>query len=182
MKDVKRSFQSLKNNAQGHFFEQQIERACNHYKEKGIANIHKTPEPFRVIKKADGGRFQGQFLKKAEPDFKGVLVGGQMIVFECKFTSKERISKNVLSENQEKELKRNQELGAIAAICICFAEGMIERYFFIPYQVWNNIDKIIGKKTIGIKDIKQFEVNFSGSKGILFLENLITIPNLFIKE
>lgn len=182
MKDIKRSFQSLKNNAQGHFFEQQIERACNHYKEKGIANIHKTPEPFRVIKKLPAGRFQGQFLKKAEPDFKGVLQGGQMIVFECKFTSKERISKNVLSENQENELQRNQKLGAIAAICICFAEGMIERYFFIPYQVWNNIDKIIGKKTIGIKDIKHFEVNFSGSKGILFLENLITIPNLFIKE
>lgn len=182
MINATRSYQNLKNNAQGHFFEQQIERACNHYRETGIANIHKTPEPFRVIKKLPAGRFQGQFLKKAEPDFKGVLQGGQMIVFECKFTSKERISKNVLSENQENELQRNQKLGAIAAICICFAEGMIERYFFIPYQVWNNIDKIIGKKTIGIKDMKQFEVNFSGSKGILFLENLITIPNLFIKE
>lgn len=182
MINATRSYQSLKNNAQGHFFEQQIERACNHYRETGIANIHKTPEPFRVIKKLPAGRFQGQFLKKAEPDFKGVLQGGQMIVFECKFTSKERISKNVLSENQENELQRNQKLGAIVAICICFAEGMIERYFFIPYQVWNNIDKIIDKKTIGIKDIKQFEVNFSGSKGILFLENLITIPNLFIKE
>lgn len=51
MTDEKRSFQSLKNNAQGQFFEQQIERACNYYREKNIANIHKTPEPFRVIKK-----------------------------------------------------------------------------------------------------------------------------------
>lgn len=88
MVDLKRSFQSLKNNAQGHFFEQQIERACNYYMETGIANIHKTPEPFRVIKKLPAGRFQGQFLKKAEPDFKGVLSNGQAIVFECKFTNK----------------------------------------------------------------------------------------------
>lgn len=173
MKDVKRSFQSLKNNAQGHFFEQQIERACNHYRETGIANIHKTPEPFRVIKKLLAGRFQGQFLKKAEPDFKGVLQGGQMIVFECKFTSKERISKNVLSENQENELQRNQKLGAITAVCICFAEGLIERYFFIPYLAWYKMKVAIGKKSVSIKDIQQFEVQFDGRNGILFLDNIL---------
>lgn len=34
MIDEKRSFQSLKSNAQGHFFEKEIERACNYYREK----------------------------------------------------------------------------------------------------------------------------------------------------
>lgn len=172
MKDVKRSFKSLKNNAQGHFFEQQIERACNHYRETGIANIHKTPEPFRVLKKAEGGKFQGQFLKKAEPDFKGVLNGGQMIVFECKFTSKERISKNVLSENQENELQRNQKLGAIAAICICFAEGLTERYFFVPFEIWLNMEKHFGKKSVTADDLKSFEVFYKHSIGIDFLKNI----------
>ena len=173
MINEKRSFQSLKNNARGHFFEQQIERACNYYREKGIANIHKTPEPFRVIKKLSAGRFQGQFLKKAEPDFKGVLSNGQAIVFECKFTTKDKISKSVLSENQEVELEKNYKLGAIVGVCICFAEGLIERYFFIPYLAWYKMEVAIGKKSVSIKDIQQFEVQFDGRNGILFLDNIL---------
>lgn len=156
MINEKRSYQSLKNNAQGHFFEQQIERACNYYREKNIANIHKVPEPFRVLKKLPAGRFQGQFLKKAEPDFK-----------------KDKISKSVLSENQEVELERNYKLGAITAVCICFAEGIIERYFFIPYLAWYKMKVAIGKKSVSIKDIQQFEVQFDGRNGILFLDNIL---------
>lgn len=173
MKDVKRSFQSLKNNAQGHFFEQQIERACNHYREKGIANIHKTPEPFRVIKKLPAGRFQGQFIKKAEPDFKGVRKDGQAIVFECKFTTKDKISKSVLSKNQEVELERNYNLGAETFICVCFAEGVTERYFFIPFKLWLNMERHFGKKSIKASDLKMFEIYYNHSIGISFLENIL---------
>ena len=36
MIDEKKKFQSLKNNAQGRFFEAQIERACNYYREKTL--------------------------------------------------------------------------------------------------------------------------------------------------
>lgn len=131
MIDEKKKFQSLKNNAQGRFFEEQIERACNYYREKNIANIHKVPEPFRVLKKLPAGKFSGQFLRKAEPDFKGCLLNGQCIVFECKYTSQSKIQRSILSENQNAELERNNNLNCITAVCICFAEGLIERYFFV---------------------------------------------------
>lgn len=175
MTDEKRSFQSLKNNAQGQFFEQQIERACNYYREKGIANIHKTPEPFRVLKKLSDGKFQGQFIRKAEPDFKGVFKTGQAIVFECKYTSKDKIQKSVLSENQDIELNRNHNFKSITAVCVCFAEGLTERYFFVPFEIWVNMEKHFGKKSVTANDLKMFEVYYRHSKGIVFLENILKL-------
>lgn len=86
---------------------------------------------------------------------------------------RDKISKSVLSENQEVELERNYKLGAIVGVCICFAEGLIERYFFIPYLAWNKMEVAIGKKSVSIKDIQQFEVQFDGRNGILFLDNIL---------
>lgn len=175
MKDEKKKFQSLKNNAQGHFFEQQIERACNFYREKNIANIHKTPEPFRVLKKLPAGKFTGQFLRKAEPDFKGCFMNGQCIVFECKYTSQNKIQRSILSENQNAELERNYNLKCITAVCICFAEGLTERYFFVPFEVWLNMEKHFGKKSVTAEDLKNFEIYYKYSKGIDFLENILKL-------
>lgn len=172
MKDVKRSFQSLKNNAQGHFFEKEIERACNYYREKNIANIHKTPEPFRVIKKLPAGKFTGQFLRKAEPDFKGCLLNGQCIVFECKFTSQNKIQRSILSENQNAELERNNNLNCITAVCICFAEGLQERYFFVPFEIWKDMEKYFGKNSVVAEDLKEFEVFYRYSRGVDFLQHI----------
>lgn len=36
MTNDEKKFKSLKNNAQGHFFEKEIERACNYYREKTL--------------------------------------------------------------------------------------------------------------------------------------------------
>lgn len=170
MTNDEKKFKSLKNNAQGHFFEKEVERACNYYREKNIANIHKVPEPFRVIKKLPGGKFQGQFLRKAEPDFKGCLLNGQCIVFECKYTSQDKIQRSILSENQNAELERNNNLKCITAVCICFAEGEI--YFFVPFDVWLNMEKYFGKKSVTAEDLKCFEVFYKHSIGIDFLKNI----------
>lgn len=172
MIDEKKKFQSLKNNAQGRFFEAQIERACNYYREKNIANIHKVLEPFRVLKKLPAGKFTGQFLRKAEPDFKGCLLDGQCIVFECKYTSQNKIQRSILSENQNAELERNNNLNCITAVCICFAEGLTDRYFFVPFDVWLNMEKYFGKKSVTAEDLKKFEIYYKHSIGIDFLRNI----------
>lgn len=172
MTDEKRSFQSLKNNAQGHFFEKEIERACNYYREKNIANIHKVPEPFRVLKKLPAGKFTGQFLRKAEPDFKGVFKTGQSIVFECKYTSQNKIQRSILSENQNAELERNNNLNCITAVCICFAEGLQERYFFVPFEIWKDMEKYFGKNSVVAEDLKEFEVFYRYSRGVDFLQHI----------
>lgn len=172
MNNDEKKFKSLKNNAQGHFFEKEVERACNYYREKNIANIHKVPEPFRVLKKLPAGKFTGQFLRKAEPDFKGCFMNGQCIVFECKYTSQSKIQRSILSENQNAELERNHNLKCITAICICFAEGLTERYFFVPFEIWLNMEKHFGKKSVTADDLKSFEIFYKHSIGIDFLKNI----------
>lgn len=173
MKDEKRSFMSLKNNARGKFFEKAIEMACDYYREQEIANIHKVPEPYRVIKKFENGEFKGQFLKKAEPDFKGCLRNGQQIVFECKSTTKERIIKSILSENQKKELYINHKLKCITSVCICFEDELIERYFFVPFFIWEDMEKYYKKKSLTKDDLHMFEVYYKPNIGIHFLENIL---------
>lgn len=48
MKETK-SQTSKQNNAQGKLFEKMILTGCAEYRQKGIAEIEKTPEPFSVV-------------------------------------------------------------------------------------------------------------------------------------
>ena len=43
-----RSWQAMRNNAQGHFFEGYINAACGYYRDKGVAIVEKIPEPFKT--------------------------------------------------------------------------------------------------------------------------------------
>ena len=60
------SYQGAVSRAQGAKFEQAIAGACDLYREKGMADIEKTPEPMRPIKRLEGGRFVAM-LRKAGP-------------------------------------------------------------------------------------------------------------------
>lgn len=44
------NWRNRQSNDQGRLFENLIDQACLYYKNKGIAMIEKTPEPFRVKK------------------------------------------------------------------------------------------------------------------------------------
>lgn len=44
----------MRNNAQGHIFEDAVKKGCRIYQRDGRAIIDKTPEPFRVLKKEPG--------------------------------------------------------------------------------------------------------------------------------
>ena len=69
-------------------------------RKKGISVIEKTPEPMRVLKPYD--RKRGQFIccfaKQAQPDFKGILMDATMVLFDAKHTDKERIMRDVVTE------------------------------------------------------------------------------------
>lgn len=47
---------SMSNN-RGHDFEEAIRQACLLYANQGRAKVEKTPEPFRVLEKREGGIF-----------------------------------------------------------------------------------------------------------------------------
>ena len=90
-----RAVQGAASNARGRDFEDYLDRACQLYRNIGIANIEKTPEPFKCLKKNKGGRAIVQFIHHAQPDYKGVLLNGQAIIFEAKCTTKDKIQQSV---------------------------------------------------------------------------------------
>lgn len=162
-----RSYKSRVNNAQGQIIEKEIERACLYYKVEGVAEIEKTPEPFSVTEKKEKGCFIGRFGgKKAQPDFKGTLLGGLSIVFEVKSTKENAIKESALTKNQSELLERHYKLGAIAFVCVVIGQ----RYFTIPWSKWRDMKKIYGRKHIKAEEITEFEVKYS--HGIMFLDAL----------
>lgn len=105
--------------AVGQQFENLIERSCVYYSNKGIAHIHKTPEPFRMLRR-QGNHVVGFYEKKAQPDFSGTLADGQSIVMEAKHTSSTNVPFDSISYNQELELNRHEELGAKCSVIVTF--------------------------------------------------------------
>lgn len=105
---LKQQYKNRLNNAQGQHFEREILAGCRMYESHGIATIDKTPEPFRVTSKNHRtGEFTGRFSKHAQPDFQGTLYGGRSIMFEAKRTSKDRITRNVLTDTQMDVLEKH---------------------------------------------------------------------------
>lgn len=161
-----RRYISMVNNAQGHLFEDCIKAGCNDYYSKGIALIDKTPEPFRVTKKYPNGTFSGRFTALAQPDFQGTLKGGRSICFEAKYTSTDRIKRNVLSDNQMEVLEKHLQLGAIAAVCV----NIQDKYFFIPWEIWRDMKAHYGRQYVTAEDIELYRVGFRGY--VMFLDYL----------
>lgn len=151
---LNRQYQGRVNNAQGQLFEGRILATCEFYRRIGWADIHKTPEPFRCLKKTTSGRFTGQFIAKAQPDFCGTLNNGQAIVFEAKFTRNGRINKNVLTDKQSETLRQADKMKAKAFVCA----GIQDKVFLVPYCIWEKMKLIYGRQYLKPEDITYFEV------------------------
>lgn len=157
-------YRNIQSNGFGKNFERFVEMGCHFYKRKGLADISKIDESFRVIKLKQAGRFEGQFTRNANPDFEGTLSGGMSICFECKYTSKETIRQSVITKYQAEVLDRKYMLGGVVGV-LC---GIQERYFLVPWKVWRGMDEIFGKKSVSADDLKEYEVYFNN--GIRFLD------------
>lgn len=157
-------YQNKLNNAQGHFFESAIKAACVLYSERGRADIDKIPEPFRVLEKSRDGIFKGRFTAHAQPDFQGTLDGGKSIVFEAKYTTTDRMKRDILTQEQQDALERHAQRGAIAAVCV----GIGNDFFFVPWEIWRDMKAHFGRKYITAIDLAQWQVRFNGS--VLFLD------------
>ena len=165
--DQAKAWQRYKNrqsNGFGKNFEKAVLMACDYYRSKHFADISKVDESFRVIRLMKNGRFEGQFTRNANPDFEGTLHGGKSICFECKYTSKERIQQSVVTKFQREVLDRKYLLGGkVGVVC-----GIQERYFFVPWRVWLDMQLIYGKKSVSADDLEKYEVPFRN--GVMFLD------------
>lgn len=163
-KKAKQQWRNKVNNAQGHIFEQCIKTACLIYAELGRAQVEKIPEPFMVTNKGAGGIFSGRFTALAQPDFQGTMAGGQSVVFEAKYTTTDRLRREVLTKEQMDALDRHWKMGASAAVCA----GIQDQYFFVPWKVWDRMKERFGRKYVTARDLEPYRVKFNGA--VMFLD------------
>ena len=165
---LRQQYQNRRNNAQGQYFEKEIVAGCKMYERYGVAVIDKTPEPFRVTSKNHRtGEFTGRFSTHAQPDFQGTLQGGRSIMFEAKRTSKDRITRNVLTDTQMDVLEKHEKLGAVCGVCVCIGDD----FFFIPWHTWRDMKEMYGRQYLKADDIEEYKVRFDGA--VHFLDNIM---------
>lgn len=162
--DIEQAQRNRVSSARGWAFENLLMKGCNSYIQKGMAIIHKVNEPYKVLKKTSGNRFNGVFTGRAEPDFKGVLFGGRAIAFEAKSTQKSRIQRNVLTDTQMAWLREQNKFGAVTFVAV----NIQDKFYSVPFDVWDDMKLIFGKKFLMPEDINDYEVIYDGA--VRFLE------------
>ena len=169
-KSEKRAIKNRKSRANGRNFEEEIERGCSFYSENGAALITKVPENRKVVGRT-GGRSSMMLCvndKKSQPDFVGTMSGGKSIVFEAKHTDKGRIEYNRVTDYQREMLQKHYQFGAECFVLVGFTSeieaggekfassfdfnGETEAVFMIPWNVWENMQKLVGHKFFTLND------------------------------
>ena len=118
----------------------------------------------RSREKSRDGIFKGRFTARAQPDFQGTLAGGRSIVFEAKYTTTDRMKRDVLTKEQQDALERHAARGALAAVCA----GIGDKFFFVPWQMWRDMKQLYGRKYVTAADLEPLRVRFNGA--VLFLD------------
>lgn len=171
--DPARQLQGKMNRELGKNFEDTVDTICQLYEYNGLARIEKTPEPMKVLKYLDQGRFEAVFEKDAQPDFKGTVKGGRTVVFDAKFTESDRVRYQVLSDHQRETLQKYSELGAMAFILVGFANGKIYK---IDINEWTRMKQDFGRLYITqdeLDSLNNKEITNRNKNGIVDFLNLI---------
>ena len=153
--DPNRQYQGRRSKALGDIFETRIGHALDRYQQLGIACIQKTPEPFKVIQRLEGGRFLGYFEEKSQPDFKGVLCDGSTIIFEAKHTEQDRIHQSAVTKRQEEYFEAYQNLGARCYVMVSMG---LQSFYRIPWDVWKEMKQRFGHKYMTPEEMKEFRL------------------------
>lgn len=147
--------QGKTNRAEGKAFEDKLDKAFAYYKARGSAQIDKTPEPTKVIKRLDGGKFVAVIDRKAQPDYKGTLNGGRSVMYEAKYTSSDRITDSRVTEEQWNYLTMGAALGAFCYVLAGFSSGNVYK---VPWEIWAKMKDYFGRKYVTENDLKQYLV------------------------
>ena len=143
-----------KSRAAGELFEKMLENSCKYYSIHGDAEICKTPEPMKPIRKLSGGQFVAVFTKKAQPDYKGTLKGGKAVVFEAKHTDADRILRSAVTAEQEAQFNRHEQLGAECFVMVSFS---FQRFFKVPWWLFRDMKDHYCRKYLIPADLKEYE-------------------------
>lgn len=158
MSDIKAQMRGMQSNTAGKLFEEMLSASCHYYQEKGAAIIEKTPEPLRPLKPYGDRRF-GQyiacFIKKARPDYKGVLCDGSAVIFEAKHTDKDRILESAITEAQRNILDGFQQL---KAKCFVMVSMGFRSFYRVPWEVFSDMKWHYGRKYMTEKELEKYKL------------------------
>lgn len=108
---------------------------------------------FKVLKALDRNR--GQFIccftKQAQPDFKGILMDSTMILFDAKHTDKDKISRDVVTAEQQACFERYMKLGAM---CFLVVSLEFKEFYRVPWVVFRDMKKIYGHKYMNREELE----------------------------
>lgn len=159
-KHLKAVMTGRRNRAAGNEWEELIEASCRRYRLMGLAEIEKTPEPMKPIGRPNAkGQFLACYTRQAQPDYKGTCAGGRAVVFEAKHTDSARMSRDVISLEQERRLDRHEELGADCFVKVSFG---FQRFFKVPWPIFRDMKQHYGRKYITPEDLGEHEVRYIG--------------------
>lgn len=154
-KDPRRQLIGAVSKALGQQFERDINAAYDHYRRLGVASIEKTPEPFHMTGRENGGKVVGFYEKKAQPDYAGTLRGGRSVYMEAKFTGSNRMEQSRVSPGQTEYLDEKMRVGAFCYVLAGFSHGGA---YCIPWSVWRSMKEHYGRKYITENDITQYKI------------------------
>ena len=155
-------FIGAKNRAQGETLEAQILMACGFYKAKGLAHIDKTPEPMKILRPLEEGKFVACFEKKAQPDFQGTLSSGRAVMFEAKSTRTGKILQAAVSEEQDDYLDEHVKMNALCFVVVSYGDV----FAAVPWKDWKRMKEIFGHKYMTREESQRYRIKFNRN-GIL---------------
>lgn len=158
-KRYKRQIAGARARIAGDVFERQIEGSLRWHCDRGILKATKTPEPMKPIRPmGHAGQFLAHYEKKAQVDFCGTMRGGRSVRFEAKQTDSDRFERKRLTDEQMDDLRGHEKLGALCFVLLCFG---YDHFYRVPWQVWENMKEIYGRKYVTEKDVQQFRIPFT---------------------
>lgn len=168
-KDPRRQWQGAVSRAQGQHFERIIEAGCNYYRDAGLADIEKTPEPMTPTKDLGGGKFIAHYAKAAQADFKGTLRGGRSVNFEAKHTDSGRMEQSRVTDEQVEKLDNTARMGGVCFV-LCSFGGQL--FYRLPWTVWKDMKSHFGHKYITPEEAAPYRIRFGALGVLLFLEGM----------
>ena len=172
VQQYKAMLQGTVNRAQGAYFEQEIEAACDYYRAAGVAHIEKNAEPMKPIRALNRqkGTFEAIYTKRAQPDYKGTLNGGRAVCFEAKHTDADRIRQEAVQPHQADALDLHETMGALCFVLVSLGH----RYYRVPWNTWKGMQAACGHKYMDAQDLAPYEVRKTPrNRVILFLDGLM---------
>ncbi len=162
-----RSLRGAQNRKEGECFEGLIDAACDIYKSEHLADIEKTPEPMKILRRMEEGKFVACFKKSAQPDYKGTLMGGRSICFDAKATCTGKIPVSALTDEQIDSLTEHTHLGALTGVLLCFD---FHTFAWIPFDLFMRAKELNGHKHWTVGETEKYRVNIKDGY-LNFLEN-----------